>query len=44
MLNIKTWRDKPTISTKMNTLRNIKWMRQPAFKIDRNRQNKEKGK
>ena len=27
--------DKPTTSTKMNTLRNIKW-RQPSFRIDRN--------
>jgi cation diffusion facilitator family transporter len=30
----------PSTSTKMNALRNIRW-RQPAFRIDKNRQNKE---
>ena len=30
-----------TTSTKMNTLRNIKWRRQAAFRIDRNKQNRE---
>jgi len=30
-----------TTSTKMNTLRNIKWRRQSAFRIDRNKQNRE---
>ena len=30
-----------TTSTKMNTLRNIRWRRQAAFRIDRNKQNRE---